>query len=79
MKGCIQVWIHVFILFVFKKIKEIEKNKENSLLNERKIIGNVILYSILFYLLIAILYFFIPNDIFDPLIARLLLFIAPVL
>ena len=72
-------YILFFVFFLIKKIKEIEKNKENSLLNERKIIGNVILYSILFYLLIAILYFFIPNDICDPLIARLLLFIAPVL
>lgn len=63
----------------FQKIKEIESNKQKTLLNEKKFIGRIVLYSILLYILIAIVFFFIPNNIVNPLLSGLLLLVIPIM
>ncbi|CAF0948860.1 unnamed protein product [Brachionus calyciflorus] len=64
-----------------KKIKDYEKYKQRNEVNERKYIGALVLYSILFYIFGAIVYYIylFPTNISDQVKTSIPFFISPIL
>ena len=71
----------VFVLFFFQDIESMEKLKQSNLQCQKQLVGSLVLYSVMLYIIGALLFYFyyLPDRLVDRFIYSTPLLIFPVL